>query len=77
LCEKPDAEAQAVLDIKPKREKMVNKSKSDARSEKQIRSYATTSNNASTRAGKMEFKVQEVEEEPPFPQWGRRPLSIN
>jgi len=77
LQEKPDAEAMAALDIKPKKEKMINKSKFDAKEQGKISSFSTTSRAGDTRAGKMDFKVRAEEEAPPFPQWGRRSLSIN
>ena len=77
LQEKPDAETMAALDIKPKTQKMVNKSKADGRQQALVSSYGTTSGTAGGRAMKGEYKVRAEEEAPPFPVWGRRELSIN
>ena len=79
LQEKPDAEAMAALDIKPKVEKMVNKAKKDARAEGEVNSFSTTAGAGNTRAGRAVAGGgrEDDEEECPFPKWGRRPLSIN
>ncbi|GMI51111.1 hypothetical protein ScalyP_jg10081 [Parmales sp. scaly parma] len=77
LQEKPSDETRKALDIKPKREKMTQKSKSDARTDNLINGYQTNSQASNKRVTAVTFAVRAPEEMPVMLDFRRRKIAIN
>ena len=72
LQEKPTEETRAALDIKPRTEKMVKKSKGDARTDALINSFQTTTQAGAKRVSAGQYDVRGVDERPAFPDFRKR-----
>lgn len=77
LQEKPTKETMAVLDIKPKTNKMVKKSKNDARIDGLVNSFQTEQQAGAKRVTNPGFKVRGADAKPPFPDFRKQRLQIS